>query len=90
MKTDFRKWLPIIVLGVAIGGAFTTHAMSEKAETNALVQGYLQINNSETECEESDMCLNTQTEIDCTVGGEQVFGKNEFGECTIKLYRPEQ
>lgn len=90
MKTEFRKWLPIIVMIIAATGAFTTHAMNVKAETNALVQGYLQINNSETECEESDMCLNTQTEIDCTVSGDQVYGKDEFGECTIKLYRPEQ
>jgi len=89
MKTDFRKWLPVMVMTVAAAGAFTTNAMSVKANDHDLVQGFVRINNSETNCVESDECLNVHTEIDCMVDGTQVYAKDEFGSCNIKLYRPE-
>lgn len=93
MKTDFRKWLPVIVMAVAVGGAFTTHAMNEKAETNTLVQGYIQVNGDEANCQEPETCTTLEGET-CTVeingSQEQLYGKDVAGNCNIQLFRPGQ
>jgi len=93
MKTDFRKWLPVIVMTVAVAGAFTTHAMNLNEEKAALVDGYIQPTNPTEECEKSDVCSTVDNGIECTVGyingGTPLF-KIDGNQCIETLYRPQQ
>ena len=94
MKTDFRKWLPVIAMTVAVGGAFTTHAMSEKTYRNAVKPAYHQLNGENVDCiEVAANCSEIVSGTQCTIGdipnGTPLF--NLVGEqCTQPLYRPEQ
>ncbi|WP_456866776.1 DUF6520 family protein [Galbibacter sp. BG1] len=96
MKTDFlKKLLPVMIMAIAVIGAFTTHAMETKAEIVAIENGYVQLDPAGAQCE-LDMetaCTSTITNELCTVdyrpSGNQLFKKDESGNCTIQLYRPE-
>lgn len=93
MKTDFRKWLPVIVMAVAVGGAFTTHAMNEKAEMDDIVPGRIHSSDSQEACVIKEDCTTTVTGNLCTVdyveNGEPLFMK-EGNQCTQALYTPIQ
>lgn len=92
MKTDFRKWLPVIVMAVAVGGAFTTHAMNEKAESNAIVTGHIKTGDMLEPCKESIECTTVDTGINCTVEYEgdqvQLYELESPGVCNNPLFRP--
>ncbi|MBC5862835.1 DUF6520 family protein [Flavobacterium turcicum] len=93
MKTNFAKQvLPVAVFALAIAGAFTTNAMSQRSKTVAPVQGFIKLNLQATSCEQRDMCSNVNNGIVCTVGlvpsGAQLFGKNSSGQCSVPIYRP--
>jgi hypothetical protein len=93
MKTNFVKQvIPVAVFALAIAGAFTTHAMSERSKTAAPAQGYLKLNPQGTSCEQRDLCSTINNGIVCTVGlvpsGAQLFAKNSANQCTVPIYRP--
>jgi hypothetical protein len=93
MKTNFVKQVvPVAVFALAIAGAFTTHAMTERSKTIAPVQGYVKLNPQGTSCEAHDLCSTANNGIICTVGlvpsGAQLFAKNSANQCTLQVYRP--
>ena len=93
MKVNFAKQvIPVAVFALAIAGAFTTHAMSERSKAFAPVQGYLRLDPNGDTCQVKDECSTVNNGIVCTVGLEdvapQLFGKNSAGKCTEPIYRP--
>lgn len=93
MKTDLKKWLPVMIMAVAVAGAFTTHAMSLKEAKATIVDGYIQPNNPAEECEKDNQCSTVESTELCTVGyisgGTPLF-QLEGNQCIKQLYRPEQ
>jgi len=93
MKTNFKNWLPAVMIAIATIGAFSTHAMTLKESNATLVEGYQQINNSPTNCDEKNMCSTINNGIVCTVDYEEdgaPLFRLEGATCNQELYRPEQ
>ncbi|MTD67707.1 DUF6520 family protein [Flavobacterium sp. LC2016-13] len=94
MKTKFAKQvLPVAVFVLAIAGAFTTNAMTERSKTAAPIQGYLKLNEQGNSCEQQDdECSTVNNGVVCTVdlnpSGAQLFGKNSAGDCVRTIYHP--
>lgn len=93
MKTLFLKNVtPFAVVALAISGAFATTSM-QKASKDALPQiGYQltpagQCSNITTDCDDEEN--NFVCRINGATGA-QAWGKDVNGNCTEKLYRPEQ
>ena len=85
MKTNFLKLImPVAVVLLATGSALSTSAMNKKADT-APVQGYVHVL-TEDDCDESIMCSDIEGDL-CTIGSEQVFGKNPANKCTVRLFK---
>lgn len=55
--------MPILVFGLAIGGAFATNAMKN---VQTLVPGYQKIDSQGLECEQKEMCSTEFSEELCT------------------------
>ncbi|MBN1183697.1 MAG: hypothetical protein JXB49_15505 [Bacteroidales bacterium] len=93
MKSRFKKLLPVMVMAVAVAGAFSTHAMDKRAERADLVNGYIKLNSMGTSCqaESSTVCTTENTGEQCKVGysssGDDLF-LIEAGRCIQPLYRP--
>jgi hypothetical protein len=94
MKTRFRKLLPVLIMAVAVAGAFSTHAMDKKAEMATLVTGYIKLNPSGSACQSnSTTCQIEGTGTVCRVNynpaSAQIFRKDASGNCAVALYRPD-
>ncbi|MCX2680641.1 DUF6520 family protein [Galbibacter sp. EGI 63066] len=93
MRTDLKKWLPVMIMAVAVAGAFTTHAMSVKAEADDLVDGRIHSSDPQEPCAVKEECTTTVTGNVCTVdyidNGTPLFLK-VGSQCTQELYRPIQ
>ena len=93
MKTNFIKQiLPLAAFGVALAGAFSTNAMNSRANTAAPIQGFTQLNEDATECEQHDVCSTINNGQVCRVGlvpsGARLWGKNDNQECKRVVYMP--
>ncbi|WP_298152193.1 DUF6520 family protein [Flavobacterium sp.] len=92
MKNSFsKKIIPILVIVLAITGAFATNAsIRSNGVKLALIQGYIRNNPVGTDCIASVMCADVVNNI-CTVtglpGGIQVWGKNSAGRCIVEVYK---
>lgn len=85
MKTNFLKLImPVAVLFLATGFALSTSAMNKKAVA-APVQGYVHVL-TEDDCDESIMCSDIEGDL-CTIGSQQVWGKNPANQCTERLFK---
>jgi len=74
------------VFALAITGAFASHAENvAKKAAPASIQGWLQV---EGACNQSIQCNETGTVLCKTTANQQVFGKDEAGDCSVELYRP--
>lgn len=84
-KSIVKMILPIAVFALAVTAAFASHR--ENAVNKAALtpqQGWL---NQEGVCNQSIMC-DTEGEVLCrNITNQQLFGKNEAGDCTVELYR---
>ncbi len=93
MKTNFKNWLPAVMIAIATIGAFGTHAMNLKETRATLVQGYQQINNSPTDCDEKNTCSTINNGIVCRVDYEEEGAplfRLQGVTCNQELYYPEQ
>ncbi|MFH6967761.1 DUF6520 family protein [Flavobacterium sp. FlaQc-28] len=91
MKTLFLKNAgPFAVVILALSGAFATTSM-QKAKDALPKIGY--VLNPDGSCSNITRdCEDEPSEFTCRINdvGAQVWGKDPNGECTEKLYRPEQ
>jgi len=93
MKRRIKFLLSAILMAIAVAGAFTTHAMSQKAKESSIVNGYVKLNPMGTSCEQSPTeCTTVNTGVICTVdhdpSGAQLFLIESNGSCTQPLFRP--
>jgi hypothetical protein len=85
MKTRIVKMvLPMAVFALAITGAFASHAENVAKKKPAPIQGWLQVAGA---CNQSIQCSNTGNMLCKTTSNQQVFGKDEAGDCAVELYR---
>jgi hypothetical protein len=94
MKSKFKKLLPVMVMAVAVAGAFSTHAMGEKAKQDDLVTGYIRSDELGIQCSpDNTLCSEIESDVLCKVNysssGAQLFQMDASGRCTQPLYRPE-
>lgn len=86
MKTSIVKMiLPMAVFALAISGAFASHTEKvAKKRAPAAIQGWLQVAGA---CNQSIQCSDTGNMLCKTSSNQQVFGKDEAGDCAVELYR---
>jgi hypothetical protein len=85
MKTRIVKMvLPMAVFALAITGAFASHAENVAKKKPAPIQGWLQVAGA---CNQSIQCNTTGSMLCKTSSNQQVFGKDEAGDCAVELYR---
>jgi hypothetical protein len=85
MKTSIVKMiLPMAVFALAITGAFASHAENVAKKKPAPIQGWLQVAGA---CNQSIQCNTTGSMLCKTSSNQQVFGKDEAGDCAVELYR---
>lgn len=94
MKNRFKKLLPVIIMAVAVAGAFSTHAMDEKAEWADLENGYIKLDPEGMSCARSStVCTTENTGVQCRVGhnpsGAPLFRIDASNSCVEPLYQPE-
>ncbi len=84
-KSIVKMILPIAVFALAVTAAFASHGENAaKKAALAPQQGWL---NQEGVCNQSIQC-DTEGEVLCrTTSNQQLFGKDEAGDCTVELYR---
>lgn len=84
-KSIVKMILPIAVFVLAITAAFASHG-DNAVQKAALApeQGWLNVDGV---CNESIQCSDTGTQLCTTITNQQVFGKDEAGDCTVELYR---
>ncbi len=84
-KRIVKMILPVAVFALAITGAFASHADNGiKNAPSAIVQGWL---NAAGTCNQSIQCNDAGNVLCRTASNQQVFGKDEAGNCNIELYR---
>lgn len=85
-KRIVKMILPMAVFALAITGAFASHAENvAKKAAPASIQGWLQVAGT---CNKSIQCSESGTVLCKTTANQQVFGKDEAGDCAVELYRP--
>ncbi len=85
-KRIVKMILPVAVFALAITGAFASHAENvAKKRAPAPIQGWLQVAGA---CNQSIQCSDTGLMLCKTSSNQQVFGKDEAGDCAVELYRP--
>ncbi len=84
-KSIVKMVLPMAVFALAITGAFASHAENVAKKKPAPIQGWLQVAGA---CNQSIQCSESGTALCKTTSNQQVFGKNEAGDCEVELYRP--
>ncbi|WP_269225225.1 DUF6520 family protein [Flavobacterium eburneipallidum] len=86
MKTSIVKMiLPMGVFALAVTGAFASHTVNvAKKAAPAPIQGWVQVAGA---CNQSVQCSNTGNILCKTNANQQVFGKDEAGDCAVELYR---
>jgi len=83
-KSIVKMMLPMAVFALAITGAFASHAENVAKKKPAPIQGWLQVAGA---CNQSIQCSDTGNMLCKTSSNQQVFGKNEAGDCEVELYR---
>lgn len=73
------------VFALAITGAFASHTENVAKKRPAPIQGWLQVAGA---CNQSIQCSDNGIVLCKTASNQQVFGKNEAGDCEVELYRP--
>ncbi|KIO54672.1 hypothetical protein [Flavobacterium hibernum] len=91
MKTQFLKnVIPFGVIALGLSGAFVTTSM-QKASAASLQIGY-QLD-AFGECSNNTAnCETEENQFVCRINGTtgaQAWGKDNNGDCVVKLYRPE-
>jgi hypothetical protein len=91
MKAIFlKRFIPVLLFGMAIVGAFATNINQESSSSVSHVQGFVKLNSLGTTCDTPEMC-STDFGVICTVGdipeGTQLWGKNSNDRCVVELYR---
>lgn len=91
MKSIFlKRFIPVLLFGLAIVGAFATNITSKSSTSVSHVQGFVKLNPLGTVCDTPEMCTSDFGVI-CTVGdipnGTQLWGKNSNDRCVVELYR---
>lgn len=92
MKTNFVKQiLSVAAFGVAIAGAFTSNAMTQRAGSVALKPGHERIGSSVICSVEKRQCSDINNNQPCTFQAKTMWGKDPVtNECTVPLYLPTQ
>ena len=73
------------VFALAITGAFASYAANVATKAApASIQGWLQVAGT---CNKSIPCSSTGNMLCKTTANQQVFGKDEAGDCAVELYR---
>ncbi len=87
MKTSIvKRILPVAAIALAVTGAFAFQAENvAKKSAPAPIQGWLQVAGA---CNQSIQCNSTGSMLCKTSSNQQVFGKDEAGDCAVELYRP--
>lgn len=92
MKTDFRKFVPAVLILAATAGAVSTNAMTRSSRMVTNSAGFIQLNPQGTVCQSSTMCSDQQGDL-CTVsslpGGTPLWHKDADGKCIVRAYRPQ-
>ena len=93
MKSRLKKLLPAIIMAIAVAGAFSTHAMDQKAAWADLEKGYIQLDPEGMSCAQSSTdCTNDITGVQCRVNhsssGTPLFSVDASGSCAVPLYQP--
>jgi hypothetical protein len=83
-KRIVKMILPMAVFALAITGAFASHAENVAKKRPAPIQGWLQVAGA---CNQSIQCNTTGSMLCKTSSNQQVFGKDEAGDCAVELYR---
>lgn len=83
-KRIVKMVLPMAVFALAITGAFASHAENVAKKKPAPIQGWLQVAGA---CNQSIQCNTTGSMLCKTSSNQQVFGKDEAGDCAVELYR---
>lgn len=83
-KRIVKMVLPMAVFALAITGAFASHAENVAKKKPAPIQGWLQVAGA---CNQSIQCSDTGLMLCKTSSNQQVFGKDEAGDCAVELYR---
>ncbi len=87
MKSRFSKSmiLPVLVFTFAIASAFTTNAVHNSKAKTMVVPGWIQ--HPGNPCTSSIDCSDIVDVICTAPTGEQLFDKDETGDCPTLLYR---
>lgn len=83
-KRIVKMILPMAVFALAITGAFASHTENVAKKRPAPIQGWLQVAGA---CNQSIQCNTTGSMLCKTSSNQQVFGKDEAGDCAVELYR---